>query len=393
LTDQLGLLTPLNAREFIKVHGHSMTAVFFALTVKSLMGTVSMNDFEKEVNDSEFLRNIAGFTRKLGKTVLGRNMKRFKPAFLHGTYYTVMNKLVELDIITLRHVAIDSTFIEVTGKGYQKTARGWGKKKTALGYRLSVAFDLDSKLPVAYILTAGNKHDSQFLTPLIEIIKSKYGVVPERVVMDRAYYGHGWFTYLTENGVELVTPLKKYANIKETFEKLDSKDFQYDKDLKIQYSDGYIAINGYGILRVIWLVNDQVEEWMPEDLENGEWWGLLTNRVDHVPADVIRAYKDRWEIEVFFRSTKQRMALDKLPGRDFRQVQAHVFFVFIGYMLLMLVRHLVPLDDGKITIGLKITQETVLFVKAIIVKKRNYVNLHFTAKDWLYYHEEVISLV
>ena len=112
-----------------------------------------------------------------------------------------------------------------------------------------------------------------------------------------------------------------------------------------------------------------VEDWMPKDLKPGDWWGLLTNRVDLPPVEVIQTYKDRWEIEVFFRGVKQRIALGKLPGRDFRQIQAHVFFVFIGYLLLMLIRHLVHFDDEPLQINLKIIQKQVLLSRLFFRKK------------------------
>ncbi|MHA1167752.1 MAG: hypothetical protein ACTSRU_08020 [Candidatus Hodarchaeales archaeon] len=139
LMDQLELLTPLETADYIKLHGHSLKAIFFALIMKSLMGTRSMNDFENEINDDRFLRKAANFTRKLGKTVLGQNMKRFKPSFLHQNYHSLVNKLIDIGIVTLARITIDSTFIEVHGSSYQKATKGRGKKKVALGYRLSVA--------------------------------------------------------------------------------------------------------------------------------------------------------------------------------------------------------------------------------------------------------------
>lgn len=392
LTDQLELLTPLDAKEFIKLHGHSLKAIFFALLIKSLMGTKSLNDFEDKLIEDKFLRKLANFTRKVGKTVIGRNMKRFKPSFLHQSYNSLTNKLIDLGIVTLKRIAIDSTFIEVHGGEYQKATKGKGKKKVVLGYRLSVAFDLDSKLPIAYIITFGHKHDSQFLIPLIEIIRSKYGMIPERVVMDRGYYGQKYFNYLTENGIEWEIPVKKYSNIKKRFQELSPEFFQVDEGCKFQYADDYITITGYGLTRVIWLVCEEIEEWMPEDLKPRDWWGILTNRADLDPAGIIQAYKDRWELEVFFRSTRQRMALGRLPGRDFRQVQAHVFFVFTGYILLMLVRHLVPLESDTLTIDLANIQKKVLFVKAVFIEKKKSMNVHFTAREWLYHHEEMITL-
>ena len=44
-----------------------------------------MDKFEGDLNGDKFIRKITNITRKLGKTVLGRNMKKFKLKFLYQT--------------------------------------------------------------------------------------------------------------------------------------------------------------------------------------------------------------------------------------------------------------------------------------------------------------------
>lgn len=393
LSDQLELQDSFNAPEFIKVHGHALTAIYLSLILKSIIGAKSMDDFENQLNDDRFLRKICHFTKKLGKTVLGRNMNRFKPTILKGEYYSVITKLKTQGIVTLKRIAIDSTFIEVTGKTYQKAAKGWSNGKIVLGYRLSVAFDLDSKLPIAYILTAGNKHDSQMLIPLIEIIKSKYGTTPDLVVLDRGYYGAEFLRYLSENGIEWVIPLKKYEPVINSFERLTTERFLRSRKYNCHYCDDYLLINGYGYLRVIWIVSSTVEDWMPPELQSGDWWGLLTNRTDNSPNSVIANYKARWEIEVFFRGSKQRLALTKLPSHRFNLIQAHIFFVFIGFILLMLVQHLTVTTNCELRIELAILQKQAIFVQAVYFERNKELIIHFTTKNWLYTHFEEVSLL
>ncbi len=340
LADQLGLLDSLEEPDFQKLYGHSLKSIFVAMLIKALMGCPSLNEFEKQLANRPLIGKMAGCTTKIGKTVLGRNVKRFKPAFLLKTYENIIHKLLAQGIVTLRRVAIDCTFIEVFGETYQKATPGWGPSRTALGYRLAVVFDLDSKLPVAYILTYGCKHDSQFLLPLIELLEARFGRLPERVVLDRGFYGQDFFRYLTEKGIEFEIPVKWYASIGHQATTLLTSDFTAIRKWNLHYADRWVAITGYGYLRVIWLTCKTYEEWMPPKTRPKELWGILTNRTDLPPKAVIQAYRARWEIEVFFRGLCQRLALNSLPGRDFRQVQAHIFFVFSAYILLMLTQHL-----------------------------------------------------
>ncbi len=139
-------------------------------------------------------------------------------------------------------------------------------------------------------------------------------------MIDRAYYGQEFFNYLTDNGIEFEIPMKKYASVVKAFQKLTPQIFREAENLNLKYADDYLFIKGYGWFRVVWLVCVEVEDWMPKDLKPGDWWGLVTNRADLSTVDVVKAYKNRWDIEVFFRAIRQRMALGKLPGRDFRQI-------------------------------------------------------------------------
>ena len=148
---------------------------------KSLEQRIEMI-FDENVTNIELISYFKRSTKKTAVFLGDINRK-----------YTEIRSLIDKGLITLSKIVIGSTFIEVFGKGYQKARFGWGKTKTALGYRLSVAFDLDSKLPIAYIITFGSVYDSQHLIPLVEIIKSKYGIIPEQVVVDRAYYGQDFF--------------------------------------------------------------------------------------------------------------------------------------------------------------------------------------------------------
>ncbi|MHA2244564.1 MAG: hypothetical protein ACXADY_06310 [Candidatus Hodarchaeales archaeon] len=74
------LQTPLGSQEFIKLQGFEVHH--------------QMDSFGDELNDDRFIRKITNLTRKLRKTVLGRNMKKFKPIFLHQNYYAVIDQLI-----------------------------------------------------------------------------------------------------------------------------------------------------------------------------------------------------------------------------------------------------------------------------------------------------------
>lgn len=81
-----------------------------------------------------------------------------------------------------------------------------------------------------------------------------------------------------------------------------------------------------------------------------DWLALLSTDTELAEADVVRIYGKRWDIEVFFRTAKQHLELEKgCQARDFDALIAHTTIVMLRYIFLALEqrRH----DDPR-TLGL-----------------------------------------
>ena len=81
-----------------------------------------------------------------------------------------------------------------------------------------------------------------------------------------------------------------------------------------------------------------------------DWLALLSTDTDLAEAEVVRIYGKRWDIEVFFRTIKQHLELEKgCQARDFDALIAHTTIVMARYIFLALEqrRH----DDPR-TLGL-----------------------------------------
>jgi len=81
-----------------------------------------------------------------------------------------------------------------------------------------------------------------------------------------------------------------------------------------------------------------------------DWLALLSTDIELSETDVVRIYGKRWDIEVFFRTTKQHLGLEKgCQARDFDALIAHTTIVMLRYIFLALEqrRH----DDPR-TLGL-----------------------------------------
>lgn len=66
-----------------------------------------------------------------------------------------------------------------------------------------------------------------------------------------------------------------------------------------------------------------------------EWLALLSTDIDLPEEEIIRTYGKRWDIEMFFKTTKSFLKLSKeFQGQSFDSMVAHTSIVFIRYIML-----------------------------------------------------------
>ncbi|WP_168124070.1 transposase [Paenibacillus sp. HB172176] len=69
--------------------------------------------------------------------------------------------------------------------------------------------------------------------------------------------------------------------------------------------------------------------------KKNEWLGLLSTDLSLEASDIIRIYRMRWDIEVFFKCTKSLLRLQKeFQGRSYDLLVSHTTIVFSRYILL-----------------------------------------------------------
>lgn len=71
------------------------------------------------------------------------------------------------------------------------------------------------------------------------------------------------------------------------------------------------------------------------DRRKKDWLALLSTDLSLPEADVVRIYGKRWDIEVFFRTAKQFLGLEKgCQARDFDSLIAHATIVLMRSLIL-----------------------------------------------------------
>jgi len=210
-------------------------------------------------------------------------------------------------------LSIDSTTVDLCLSLFP-----WADYRQTKGaIKLHLLLDHEGYLPDFAVITDGKTADvtaaHNFTLPAGSI-----------VVVDRGYYDFDLFAQWNNSGVFFVTRLKSNAN------------YEVIKDCPLpQHSnvltDQLIRFTGYqsrqkfpGLLRrvVVW------------DEDNQREIELLTNHLRFGATTIGRIYRDRWEIELFFKVLKQHLKIKTFVGTSPNALKTQIWTALIAVLLL-----------------------------------------------------------
>lgn len=196
---------------------------------------------------------------------------------------------------------------------------------------------------------------------LKELIKECPFSAGNILVFDRGLQARATFEEFNESGLIFITRLNNYTRF-EIINKLEVKTKETEKlllerDLEVILYDKRNK-KTKGFLRLI----------IAKEKENGEIFYFLTNSKTLTTIDVAEIYKQRWEIEVFFKFIKQNLNFSHLLSRNANGVKVIMYMTLITAILLIVYKKLNDLKGYKIP-KLKFAQELEVLIIKDIVKK------------------------
>jgi hypothetical protein len=181
------------------------------------------------------------------------------------------------------------------------------------GVKVHTVLDHDGYIPAFVAVTDAKTHESRVAKALD---------LPEGsiVVFDKGYICYSWFRLLGEKGLFFVTRLKQNA----VYKLLERRPVNRTTGVT---SDHIIEITSKGKtlrLRRIGYC----------DPESGKRYEFLTNHFRLAPKTVADIYKDRWQIEIFFREIKQNLRIKSFVGNTENAVLIQIYTALTVYLLL-----------------------------------------------------------
>ncbi len=234
-------------------------------------------------------------------------------------FYQLLGKCRQLDFGKRRFrfknklFSLDATVIELCASLFD-----WARfRQTKGAVKLHLLFDHDGYLPVFAHVTDGKVHE-------VKVAQTMNFPSGSIVVIDKGYVDYDLFWKWTSQGVFFVTRLKDNAHYRVVQHRPIPANRNILRDQLIEF-EGFYAHQSYpGRLRV-------VEAW---DEENERTIVLLTNHLGFGATTISAIYKDRWQIEIFFKVIKQNLRIKTFVGTSKNALLIQIWTALITILIL-----------------------------------------------------------
>ncbi|WP_269129521.1 IS4 family transposase [Ramlibacter alkalitolerans] len=215
---------------------------------------------------------------------------------------------------------IDSTTIALYGRGSQWTE---ATKTRTRGLKVHVQFESGSQLPVHFNITSANVNDETEGSKIAAQAGATY-------VYDKGYCNYAWWERIAAAGARFVTRLKKNAAIElVSVRQVPSQAVSIAGDSVIQLAN---KSNRGGHKNRCRRQLRRIEVARPND----DNLVLVSNDLDASAQEIADLYRQRWEIELFFKWIKQHLKVKKFLGESENAVRIQLLTALITYLLVSL---------------------------------------------------------
>lgn len=209
--------------------------------------------------------------------------------------------------------SLDSTVIELCASMFD-----WAKFRASKGAaKLHLLLDHDGCLPCFAMITEGRTADVK----IAQQLKLPKGSL---VVMDRGYNDYRMFERWSAEGVGFVTRLKKNAE----FFEFKGKAVKAGGKILSDYTGEFNVLDAGRRIKGTYR---KVVVWIEEKQESME---LLTNRFDLAAETIAEIYRQRWQIELFFKAIKQNLRVKTFVGTSANAVRTQIWTALIAMLLI-----------------------------------------------------------
>jgi len=269
-----------------------------------------------------------GFGKSVTKSNLAKaNEKRNSKIFEEFAYFLIdvaQEKLKNDDFeIKGKVYAFDSSTIDLCLGVFW-----WAKfRKAKGGIKLHTLYDITTKIPVFIHITSAIVHDVNAMD-----------VIPYEV---GAYY-------IFDRGYVDFKRLYKISTLSSFFVVRAKSNLKFTR----MYSNKVNKVSGVKVDQIGKLTGFYVSKDYPEKIRRIKYYNIeskrnftfLTNNTDLTAGQIALLYKNRWQVELFFKWIKQHLKVKSFWGTSENAVRIQIYSAIIAYCLVAIVGHDLKLE-------------------------------------------------
>jgi hypothetical protein len=264
-----------------------------------------------------------GFGKSVTKSNLSKaNQNRNSKIFEDFAYYLIdqarrKNANTNFEIKG-KVYAFDSTTIDLCLNVFW-----WAKyRKTKGGIKLHTLYDITTQIPAFIHITDAALHDVNAMDVIPYEDEAFY-------IFDRGYFDYSRLFKIASHSAYFVVR----AKLRLKFDRIYSN--KVDKSSGVQYD------------QIVRLSTDYALKQYPEKLRKIKFYDqeqnrtlvFLTNNMELSAVQIALLYKNRWQIELFFKWIKQHLKIKSFWGVTENAVRIQIYSAVISYCLIAIVGH------------------------------------------------------
>ena len=210
----------------------------------------------------------------------------------------------------------------------------WARfRTTKAGVKMHTLIDLRGNLPVFIHLTDASVHDVRALDELCIELGAIY-------LMDKGYVDfYRLFNLIHKQGAFFVTRAKD--NIR--YEVVESHDV--DRNTGV-IADEIIRLVGYKSAKSY---PETIRMVTYEDFSTGNVYRFLTNHLGYEALTIAELYRERWNVELFFKWVKQHLHIKSFYGTSENAVYTQIWIAVCDFLLLALAKKRMKIEQSLYT--------------------------------------------
>jgi len=199
-------------------------------------------------------------------------------------------------------------------------------RRTKAGVKLHTLLDHDGYLPAFVAITPAREHEVKKARALN---LSKGSIVVE----DLGYTDYAWYGQLTVQKIFFVTRQKSNARYRVLARRPVNTALGLVSDETIRLTGAKARECSKPLRRIVY-----------QDPETDKVYVFLTNHFRLAAKTIADIYKERWQIEIFFRFIKQNLKIKAFIGNSENAVMSQIYAALIVYLLLCYTKFLCNLS-------------------------------------------------